>query len=1176
MFMAASPLGETELDFDIEELAILRATERAGLDLAVEDSGNLAELRVAWEDGSFEVLHLSCHGLGGRQPFLALEADDGATAKTDLATLATAFAARPPRLLFLSACHTGESDADADSLALGLVGVGLPAVMAWAAAVNDRDASLFAAAFYHQAAHRSTTLQAAWALARAELLRPAPGREPPEHWHLARLFLGSQGGGRLASGRAPRLRAHPDAGRKDIVEARGGRIEVASRWEFVGRRREIQTIRREFRHPEHAGVVIHGFGRQGKSSLAARIIDRHPELTRVALYQRVDGASVLAAIRAQIGEAADICDRWHERVDPQRPEYDPDALYHALRALFDVPCGYVGSGKPFLLVLDDFEALLDPPDSGGHWRVKPDAAAAFAAIIRAFDDGGTNSRLLITSRYLFRLGIREPDPALRLLSVQLAETSAANRLKQARQKLLATGRSDGLPPLTADAIGAARGNAGLQDLLFQAVLADPAAGEAAIAALEEYLGGGALPERQDLRDTLEKLVIGKLLDALSDGERRLLRLSTAFQLPLLLPVWEKYAAAAGLGHPDRLLAFGLWEKFPDIADPHRDAAGPNAIAATRLPPLEDPEAKTAIAAMLPDLFAAWGGPDRSRAPYAADIELTRLALACGNLDVLAATAVYAIRGLEQSLAYREAAATAAAILDALDAGGRILEIELRHAAAEIFDRVGDAERLDRVFGHAGELVEDDPSLSAAARAARAGLRLRYASYLNRRGDPDRALGELQAASAVYEALGDRGARAVALGDIARIMTDRGEVDRALALHQERLKVNEALGDRRERVTVLNDIARILRNKGEIDRALALYQEQLQVFEALGDRRERTIVLGDIARIMADQGEVDEALALHQEQLEVYEVLGDRRERAVVLGDIARIITAKGEVDAALALHEERLKVYEALGDRRSRAIALGDIAEILKAKGEIDQALALHREELQVYETLGDRRSRAVTLGEIARILGDKGEVDQALALHQEQQQIFEALGDRRARAVTLGDIARIMTTKGEVDAALALHQERLTVYEALGDRRSRAVTLGDIAWIMTDKGEVDKALALQKERLAVNRELGDQNEIATASYDIGQIYLSQSLQNQDGKTFQLAFEALAESYRIFSAIGRVEGIAMVGATLGGVLAIAGARDEARQILQRSLDGFRKLGRPQQAAQVEQLLQRLA
>ncbi len=380
--------------------------------------------------------------------------------------------------------------------------------------------------------------------------------------------------------------------------------------------------------------------------------------------------------------------------------------------------------------------------------------------------------------------------------------------------------------MTDRAIAAARGNAGLQDLLFQAVLADRATGEAAVKALEDYLGGGDLPARGALRDTLERLVVDKLLEAVDRG--------------------RAYAAAAlrhcsacrcrsrsgrnspptnGLGRPDRLLGFGLWERLPDIADPHADAAGPNAIAAVRLPSPPDEEAKRAIASLLPDLFTAWGGPDRSGKSTATDIELTRLALDCGNLDVLAVTGLFAIRGLEQAFAYREASSIAMDALDALEHGGRVPETQFLRAAAEVFDRVGEPEALRRVYAGAAAVVADDPALPAADRLARAQLRMRYGAYLQQQGGPDTALLELQAAAAVFEALGDRRERAVTLGDIARIMTGKGEVEAALALHQEQLQIFEALGDRRERAVTLGDIARIMTGKGEVEAALALHQEQ---------------------------------------------------------------------------------------------------------------------------------------------------------------------------------------------------------------------------------------------------------------------------------------------------------------------------------------------------------------
>jgi tetratricopeptide (TPR) repeat protein len=467
-----------------------------------------------------------------------------------------------------------------------------------------------------------------------------------------------------------------------------------------------------------------------------------------------------------------------------------------------------------------------------------------------------------------------------------------------------------------------------------------------------------------------------------------LQASTLFQLPVPLTVWGKFAADANLGRPDRLLAFGLWERLPDIAAPHADAAGPNRIAAARLPPLPEEDKERAIGAVLPDLFAAWGGIDRLRPPYVADIELTRLALASGNLDMLAMTAVFAIQGLEGAFAYREAAATATSALDALQGGGRTTDLQLLRAGAEVFDRVGDPHGLQCVYANAAELVVDDPSEPNETRLARAQFRMRYGDYLRQLGEPDKALVELQAAAIVLEALGHRRSRAVALNAIAGIMRAQGAVDEALKLHNEVLQICEALGDHRSRAAALGCVARIMGAKGGVDHALNLYYEQLQIFEVLGDRGSRAATLGEIARIKSDRGEVDEALELHKEQLRTFEAVGDRRSRAVTLGDVAKIMRDKGDVDEALKLHDEELKTYEALGDRRSRAITLGDIARIMIAKGDVGRSLELHNEVLKTYEALGDRRLRAVALGDIALIMRAMGEVDEALRLQEERLEV--------------------------------------------------------------------------------------------------------------------------------------------------------------------------------------------
>jgi len=356
--------------------------------------------------------------------------------------------------------------------------------------------------------------------------------------------------------------------------------------------------------------------------------------------------------------------------------------------------------------------------------------------------------------------------------------------------------------------------------------------------------------------------------------------------------------------------------------------------------------------------------------------------------------------------------------------------------------------------------------------------------------------------------------------------------------------------------------------GEVQRALTHLEGALQEIGRMKqegrpvDHQDYGGMLVAHARLLKEVGRPDDAL------LELQQARGwfkAERDQAVTLGEIARLLSAKGEVDQALKLHQEGLAIFEALGDKRSRAITLGDIAQLLSAKGEVDQALKLHQEGLAIFEALGEKRLRAVTLGDIARLLSDKGEVDRALKLHQEELAIYEGLGDKRSRAVALGDIARLLSAKGEVDQALKLHQEQLAIYEALGEKRLRAVTLGDIARLLYDKGEVDQALKLHQEQLAIAEALGDLDGVANTLWSIAQIELHE-------QHFQQAFERLADSYAIILKLGRLDGICYVGLDFGRLLWAAGRREEGLAVLERSRDGFAKLGRSENTRYVQSII----
>ncbi len=124
VFMAASPRGARELDYEREEAAIMAAVGSTRLDLLVEESGNPQELgdRLTEYEG-MQALHLSCHGHNAwrpsgkpsvaPKPVLMLEDTEGEELATDAGELIGALRSHRPRLVFLSACLTAAAAGDA-------------------------------------------------------------------------------------------------------------------------------------------------------------------------------------------------------------------------------------------------------------------------------------------------------------------------------------------------------------------------------------------------------------------------------------------------------------------------------------------------------------------------------------------------------------------------------------------------------------------------------------------------------------------------------------------------------------------------------------------------------------------------------------------------------------------------------------------------------------------------------------------------------------------------------------------------------------------------------------------------------------------------------------------------------------------------------------------------------
>mgnify|MGYP000441951378 CR=1 FL=1 len=1134
LFMAAAPEGQSRLSFEQEEAAVSRAVGRIRHDLVVEETGEARELGLRLArlsaDAPVDVLHLSCHGEAreGTGPVLLLEDEQGRPAPTSPRALASALGEHRKALglCVVSACQTAKPTA-LGSMVRDLVGRRIPAVLGWAASVADREATQLAAHLYGRLARGESSGEALRGAVQDHLDATADSRD----WHLPRLYLGPTAPlGAVCSPKGP-ARFGKLVSRKRYF-GRNRNVPVADPDQFVGRRRDLQRCLRALRGQDHTGVLLHGVGQLGKSSLAARLGDR---LTTGAVpfklavchgAKELDARSILEAVNGAIHDPD-----WRQRYQSQwqSPEGALNVLDDALRE--------AASTHPLLLVLDDLEQVLDAKQS----PVVPQAAfkPTLEAVLAAFDEG-QDSRVLLTSRYDFHLA-----------GLEFIHRESLGGLKaEAGMRL---GQGEGLARDLRDrCLEAGRGNPGLTTRLFQLANGAPETAKEVLGRLEAHDR-----ERETERSVLafyEHVALEALLGLLSDEEQTVARLAGVVAVPIPVACVDAMARALAVdGAEDkvaRLLALGVLEGHADPVHPDARAVKLSQLVGAELASFEDDALGLIRPAALDALDGEWG---RKGLPDLVVMTVFEHAEAAGDVPWLEALSDRALRVLYSTHQTKVGGEVAERVADTLEAAGCQTSAELAMVLYDLGERTGRRTLLRAVRAWDGTGSDYE----------RASLLRRRAELAYHEGDREGALKAAEDAVTAARKHNSPGLVCICLGGLADILTSMGQLDEALRIRrEEELPVFERLGMVRERAESKGGVADILQARGDLDEALRILREELlPVFERLGDVRSRAVTMGKVADILQARGDLDEALRIHREELlPVFERLGDVRARALTMGRVADILQARGDFDEALRiLREEELPVYERLGDVRARAVTMGKVADILQARGDLDEALRILREELlPVFERLGDVRSRAVTMGKVADILHDRGSLDEALRIRREEElPVFERLGDVRARAVTMGKVADILQARGDLDEALRIRrEEELPVYERLGDVRERAFTMGQVADILARRGDLDEALRiLREEELPVYERLGD---VRSRAVTMG--YVADILQARGD--FDEALRILREELLpVFERLGDVRSRAVTMGKVADILARRGDLDEALRIRrQEELPVYDRLG----------------
>jgi tetratricopeptide (TPR) repeat protein len=1006
LFMATSPLDvKPVLDFEGEEGRILEVTKRQPLALTVEESGCLSELGYlvdGYDKDYFDVLHLTGHAtLQDGQPRFITETATGEAFYASAGDIAQELQFQLPKLIFLSGCRTGQAgnSGSVPSMAQELLKSGAEAVLGWGQKVLDPDATAAAAALYQELSAGKQIAEAVACTYQALIKNKA------RDWHLLRLYAA----GNLPSSLVTPLRtrgrkpAPPLSVSTQFLDT-AGKVKVPTRESFVGRRRQLQSCLRVLsQSTDEVGVLIHGMGGLGKSSLAARLCDRLPNFERVVWVGRIDEASLVSRL-------AEKLDDNEQRKSLEN--YEEELKYRLRRVFQDLH----EQAKPFLLVLDDFEVNLEtsplsplrggegspvPPfpsregGLGGLGRLQSEAAEVMKALVWAIKENYTSHRIIITCRYDFEFTLlqyfhKQPLDALQgadlekkfnRLTAFSAKSQVNEALKSQAQKL-----ADGNPRLLE-----------WLDKILQNTTVD-------VAAILNRLAADPVELR-------EQVLAEALLQQMDTTMREMLSRGLVFELPIpreaLAAVYENIPNLED--YISRAVALGLLEVSYD-----------QALRVPRILPVQLPEDGEALHKQAAGvLYRLWWEEVKTEIEEQR-LEIHRLALLGKEEKKAAEVASGLVHRWWNQSRFREAVQLCKSTLEITE------DYRLLKVMGFCESQVGEVDKALKHYQQALSLcpLEDKTQQSAIIDC--------LGRLKANRGEIEEAIALYQQSLAIEEQIGNVKGQAAMLHEMGILKANRGEIEEAIALYQQSLAITEQIGDVQTQAATLHCLGILKANSGEMEEAIAFYQQSLALNEQIGYIQGKAATLHQLGILKANSGEMEEAIAFYQQSLALKEQIGYIQGKAATLHQLGILKASSGEIEEAIALYQQSLAIREKIGDVRTQAATLHEMGRLKANSGEIEEAIALYQQSLAIEEQIGNVQGQAATLHEMGRLKANSGEIEEAITLYQQSLAIREKIGDVQGKATTLWWLGHIAEQQGNYNQALDYLQPALEILQRI------------------------------------------------------------------------------------------------------------------------------------------------
>ncbi len=252
-----------------------------------------------------------------------------------------------------------------------------------------------------------------------------------------------------------------------------------------------------------------------------------------------------------------------------------------------------------------------------------------------------------------------------------------------------------------------------------------------------------------------------------------------------------------------------------------------------------------------------------------------------------------------------------------------------------------------------------------------------------------------------------------------------DFSQALACAEQNLAYYRQMGNLHGESRALYLFGLIYNRQGKINEAKPYLTTAVEMGRKDIDPRRLTAPLNMLGDIACVEGDYVQAEALFQESLKNARGLHDLFYQAIILNNLASVYHINHQLDLARKTYQESLAICKDIGDRDGEAVALNNLGELAVLEGNYAQAAIFSERALKIARQIGEEWTIAICLNNLGETSNGAGKPDQA------SYYLAEAI--RVAWEIEAMDmVARFSVNAGRAFQLLGSQQEAADLYRAV------------------------------------------------------------------------------------------------------------------------------------------------